>query len=195
MAASTSGEWPVFQDGSTAAGRWTRPDGKRRIYVILLADGTYTWGWQESSWLKWGAATIARGARYDSFETACTEIPPNLPEDLPWIRKVEIERRTQAPREAGAGTGWEYWGDTQMLPCPFCGQQMERARVQMVLGGGGDVMSTLTSMAAGYDTSKGGKHIKQTCENCGKTFESRLAPDADAAQHGGSFHQWRPGPV
>jgi hypothetical protein len=88
-----------------------------------------------------------------------------------------------------------YWGEAQMLPCPFCGQKTERARLQMVFGGGGDFMSALMGMAAQNDTSQGGKHIEQTCDHCGKTFESRLAPDALAIHHGKSFHQWRPGPA
>jgi hypothetical protein len=89
---------------------------------------------------------------------------------------------------------WRYWGEDQMLPCPFCGQKTERARLQMVFGGdSGNLMSTLVGMAAQYNTSQGGKHIEQTCDHCGKKFESRLAPDALALRHGKSFHQWRPG--
>lgn len=109
-------------------------------------------------------------------------------------RRAAMEKEAELRRTA---MEWQYWGEPQMLPCPFCGKTMERERVQMVFGGGGggDIMSALMGMAAAYDTSKGGKHIEQKCENCGTTFESRLAPDADALQHGRSFHQWRPGPA
>ena len=79
--------------------------------------------------------------------------------------------------------GWNYWGEEQMLPCPFCGKRTERARLQ-VFGGIDAVMGF-------YDTSQGGRHIKQKCEKCGKTFLSRLAPDEAAIRHGASFHQWR----
>ena len=186
--------WPVFPNAAKAVLRWTRPDGQRRVYLVRLQDSTFTWGWQtkETHWFSkaWGSTMIAGGSYYDSLTTARAEMPFCLPQDSQWIKQVEPQTKAQAIATADSESGWQYWGEAQMLSCPFCGGQMERARLQMFLGGGGDVMSTLMAMAT--DTSGGGKHIRQECKNCEKTFESRLAPDREVLKQGTQFHQWRP---
>jgi len=67
-----------------------------------------------------------------------------------------VEHRFECAKEEEfrrSAMQWRYWGEAQMLPCPFCGKKTERARLQMVMGGGGDMMSALMGMAAAYDTS------------------------------------------
>ena len=86
---------------------------------------------------------------------------------------------------------WEYWGDSKIIPCPFCGKKMERAQADLNFVFRG--MDDLISAAKSYDTSRGGKLTMQNCKNCKKTFFSRLAPDAEAFRRGDSFYQWSTG--
>lgn len=85
---------------------------------------------------------------------------------------------------------WRNWGQLRWLPCPFCGNEHERAtRSAVVSIDGGDVMSAMADLAARNQVLSEPRPIEQSCWLCKTKFESRLAPG------GAGLHQWRPGPA
>jgi hypothetical protein len=85
--------WPSFVNDNRAIARWTRPDGKARVYLVARSDGAFDMSteiWSDDDyelcWIPEGTG----GSFYDSEERAIREIHAAYA----WSRDVQREDNT-----------------------------------------------------------------------------------------------------